>query len=237
MRSACTDGKTIQAVVGFSPPAIQNRQVKTTVQHYLLTARSRGFERTPGIVQPDIDSLHQVAADIDIVILDEDELVSELTVFHEFRNLLQYTFSRIVVRVSFSGEDELHRTLGVINHACQFFDIRQDQVRSFICRETPRKTDRERIGSEHASCGCRRVSAMFALVYGAQSNEFEQLRFQAKMRFPQFTVVDLLDSLPDSRIAAVFVPAGPEMPVVKPEHLRSEPRRHMYTIGDVPDRN
>ena len=42
-------------------------------------------------------------------------------------------------------------------------------------RETSRKTDRECIGREHAACGCRRVSTMFALVYGAQSNEFEQL--------------------------------------------------------------
>jgi len=54
---------------------------------------------------------------------------------------------------------------------------------------------------------------------------------------PQFAVVDVLDPLPNARVAAVLVPAVAEVPVVEAEHLRRQPRRYVYAVGDVADRD
>src|SRR5215470_521222 len=75
---AVSDRETVQTVVGFSPPSIENRKIKAAIQNNFLTACARSFQRTPRIVQPDIDAAHQVASDIDVVVLDKYELVGEL---------------------------------------------------------------------------------------------------------------------------------------------------------------
>ena len=73
----------------FKPP------FKTT----FLAAGSGGFQRTPRIVQPDIDTLRQMAADVDVIVFDEDEFVGKLRVAHQLRNLLQDALARFVERM------------------------------------------------------------------------------------------------------------------------------------------
>ena len=51
------------------------------------------------------------------------------------------------------------------------------------------------------------------------------------------TVVNLVDTFPDSRITAVLVPSRPKVPVVQPEHLGRKPRWNVDAIGDMPDGN
>src|SRR5208283_5873809 len=62
VRSALSDSEAVQAVVSFRPPAVQNREVQAAVQNDFLTAGSGSFQRTPRIVQPDINTLRQMAA-------------------------------------------------------------------------------------------------------------------------------------------------------------------------------
>src|SRR6266853_6567 len=57
------------------------------------------------------------------------------------------------------------------------------------------------------------------------------------MRFPEFAIIYIFDSFPDLRLAAMLVPAGAQVTVVKPEHLRREPRGYVHTVGDVPHGN
>ena len=66
------DGEAVQAVVGLGPPAVEDRQVQAAVEHHLLAAGAAGLERPPRVVQPDVDALHQVPADVDVVVLDEE---------------------------------------------------------------------------------------------------------------------------------------------------------------------
>ena len=96
MGSAGSDREAVQAVVGFRPPAVENGEIQAAVQDHLLPAGARGLERTPRIVQPDIDALHEVAADVDVVVLDEDEFVGKLPVAHQLRDLLQHAFAGLV---------------------------------------------------------------------------------------------------------------------------------------------
>ncbi len=64
-------GEAVEPVVRLGPPAVEHRQVQAAVQHDLLAAGAARFERPPRVVQPDVDALHQVAADVDVVVLDE----------------------------------------------------------------------------------------------------------------------------------------------------------------------
>ena len=57
------------------------------------------------------------------------------------------------------------------------------------------------------------------------------------MRFPEFAVIDVLDSLPHAQFAAALLPARTEMPVVEPGHLRREPCRDVNAVCDVTDRH
>ena len=75
--SAHADREAVRPVVGFGPPAVEHREVEPAVEHDLLPAGAGGFQRTPRVVQPDVDALHQVPADVDVVVFDEDDLAGE----------------------------------------------------------------------------------------------------------------------------------------------------------------
>src|SRR4051794_34128131 len=61
VRPAGPDREAIRSVVGFGPPAVEHRKVQAAVEDHFLAAGSGSLERPPGIVQPDIDALHQMA--------------------------------------------------------------------------------------------------------------------------------------------------------------------------------
>ena len=70
--------KPLLAVVRLGPPAVEDREVQPAVEHHLLAAGARRLERPARVVEPDVDALDQVAADVDVVVLDEDDLAGEL---------------------------------------------------------------------------------------------------------------------------------------------------------------
>ena len=55
--------------------------------------------------------------------------------------LLNKRLPRLVRWMSLAGNDELHRALRIAQQAKQSFRIVQQQVWSFICRETPCKAE------------------------------------------------------------------------------------------------
>ena len=71
---------------------------------------------------------------------------TRLRLTNELNPFLDQCLSRRVRRVCLSGDDELHWTLGIAQEAKQPLSIVQQQVRSFVGRETPRKTQCQRVG-------------------------------------------------------------------------------------------
>ena len=57
------------------------------------------------------------------------------------------------------------------------------------------------------------------------------------MRFPQFPIIDVFDSFPDARLAAVLVPSRPQVAVVETKHLRRQPTGDVHSIGDMSNGN
>ena len=139
--SAGSDGEAIQSVVRLGPPAVQDGEIEAAVQDHFLTARAGRLERPPGIVQPHVDALHEVASDINVVVFDKYKFVGELFVAHQLRDLLQHSLARIVARVRLSGEHKLHRPLRIVHHQGDFFDVGQDQVSALVSSEAPCESD------------------------------------------------------------------------------------------------
>src|SRR5688572_5365093 len=63
--AAGSDGESVQAVEGFRPPAVEYRKIQPAVEHHLLPARAGRFQGSPRIIEPDVNSLHEVAAHVD----------------------------------------------------------------------------------------------------------------------------------------------------------------------------
>ena len=232
--------KPFSAVVGLGPPAIEDGQVKAAIQHHLLAAGAGSFERPARIVEPHVDALHEMAADIDVVVLDEDELVAELRIAHEFGDLLQHALAGLIERMRLAGEDELHGAIGIVDHRGQPLDIGQDQIRPLVGREPAGEADGQGIRAEYALQTLqnhRRLAAALGLLDGAPANELDQLGFEVEVRLPKFAVVDVFDADPDFGFAAAMVPVGAEVAIVEAEHLRREPGRNVDAVGDVADGN
>src|SRR5215831_10767622 len=96
MRSAGSDREPVQAVIGFRPPSIENRQVQAAVEDHFFAAGSRCLERPPRRVEPHVDTLDKVPSHVDIVVFDEYQAVPEPWIARHLRNLLQNALPGIV---------------------------------------------------------------------------------------------------------------------------------------------
>ncbi len=166
--------------------------------------------------------------------------MSAKAVTHEFGDLLQNSLAGFVVGMSLAGEDELHRTFGIVDHGGQALKIGQDEVGAFVGGEAAGKSNGEGVWTEHFTEAHEifpRFVAALGLFHGAAADKLEKLGFQAEVRLPEFAVIDVLNAFPDFGIARVLVPVGAEMAVVETKHLRSEPGWNMNSVGDVADGN
>ena len=119
VRSARSDREAIQAVVGLSPPAVENGKIEAAVQDNFLTAGAGGLERPPRIVQPHVNALHEVAPHVDVVVLDEDKFIRELFCRASVPRFAAGTspLAGSIVRMRLSRENgQLHRTIRLIVH-------------------------------------------------------------------------------------------------------------------------
>src|ERR1700749_4693691 len=116
MCAARTDSEAILAIVSFGPPSVEHREIEPAVEHNFLPARTARFQGPTRIVEPNVHSLHKMAADVDVVIFDENKFVAELRVAHHLRDLLEHTFARFVERMRLACENKLHWSLWIVDH-------------------------------------------------------------------------------------------------------------------------
>src|SRR5208337_3317526 len=171
---------------------------------------------------------------------DEDEFVGKLRVAHQLGNLLQDALAGFVERMRLSGKHELHGAFRVIDHAGDFFDVGQNQIGALVGGKAARKTDGERIGTEYAFQLLEHVAWFVAargLLDGAAAHKFDQARLQVEMSLPELAVVNVVNALPDSGLAAEQMPSRTKMAIIEAKHLRSQPGGDMDAVGNVPDGN
>src|SRR5262249_15302202 len=209
MGSSVSDGKAVESVICLRPPAIEHGKIEPTIQDHFLSARARSLKRPSRIVQPDVHALHEVASDVDVIVLDENHFVREARIPHQLRDLLEDSLARFVLRVRLSSEYELDRPFRIIDHGCQLFDISQNEIRSLVRCEPACEPDGECVRAE---CHCQpmyylfRFSSPLRLLRRASPNKFKEPRLQSEVRFPQLRVVHVFDAFPDARFSTVLRP-------------------------------
>src|SRR5690348_7579209 len=92
-----------------------------------------------------------MAADVDVVVFDENELVGELGIAHELRDLLKHTLAWFIQGMSFPGKHELYRLLRVVDHRSQKFDIADNEVGALISSEAAREANGQSVRAENAA--------------------------------------------------------------------------------------
>ena len=158
-------------------------------------------------------------AQADVVVFDEQHLSREARIAHERRNLLENRFSRDVVGMRFAGEHELNRHLRIAHERGDRLDVPQNQIRPLVGREPARETDGERVqaqGVPHLGDKIRRFAPALGLPGRQPARDLDELRFQRLMRFPELTVVDGVDAIPEVRRTGSLRPVRPQMTVVRP---------------------
>ena len=90
-------------------------------------------------------ALYHATGQLHVVILQEENLAHELRHGGHFDDVFDQILTRFVVRVSLSGEDELYRTLRIVDDFIQSVKIRKEQVCPFVGGETAGKADRQYI--------------------------------------------------------------------------------------------
>ncbi len=77
-----------------------------------------------------------------IVIFDERDARREVWIARELEHSLDQLRPGNIGRMSFSGENNLHRLQGIGQNQLQAIQIMKDQIRALVAGEPARKTDR-----------------------------------------------------------------------------------------------
>ena len=176
------------------------RQVEPAVDADLHAAGAGGFERAARVVEPDVDALHQVAGDVDVVVFEEDHAAAELGPAADVDDLGDQLLAAVVARMRLAGEDELHGPILVVDDRGQAFEVAEDQRAALVGGEAAGEADGQRLGVEHllgaGDLGRRRAAAL-ELASQPAAGEGDEPLAAALVRAPQLVVGDVLDPLPD----------------------------------------
>ena len=87
-------------------------------------------------------------AQVDVVILEDDEAAHERLGLRQLVNPLQHGLAQIVGGMGLAGEDELHGPLGVVEDFADQRHVAHDQVGPLVRGKPPGEADGERLGIE-----------------------------------------------------------------------------------------
>src|SRR5450759_2854169 len=125
---AVADGESVEPVVGLGPPAVENRQIETAVQQYLLAAGAASFLRPARGIEPHVHTLDHVAGDVDVVVLDEDDARTQLGREARLHHGLKHLLPRTIGGMGLAGEHDLDRTFRIAHDALESLDIGEEPV-------------------------------------------------------------------------------------------------------------
>ena len=83
-------------------------QLSAPFKKRLLARGAAGFLGPSRVVEPDVDTLHQVPRHVHVVVFDEHDAMGKLGPAAHLDDVLDQLLAELVFRVSLAGEDELH---------------------------------------------------------------------------------------------------------------------------------
>ena len=82
-------------------------------------------------------------ADIDVIVFNVVHLANEPWVLSKIRNLLDESLSRFILRMGFTGEEELHRTLRIVSDRSEAIKISKQKIGSLVSGKPSAEPNRQ----------------------------------------------------------------------------------------------
>ncbi len=216
------DVEAVVAVGHLVPPAVTDRAVEPTVEGRLHARRATGLHRAARRVQPDIAPVVHRSGDPDVVVRDEHESVSDISVAGQAVDLTDQRLAGLVGGVGLAGEHELDGSVGVEQHRAKPVELGEQQGRTLVGGETPSESDRQDAGIE------QRTAEPIA-------HDVDEFAPAFVAHVPDLSMIEVLYTFPVALVG--------EVPLVA-DHLRQQlvdsvahPGAGVDTVGDVADRN
>ena len=229
-RPSCT------GTITFIPPSVEHGEVDHTVHECLFARCAGGFEGAGGGVHPDVDTAHEAARQLHVVVVEEDDFTDELGAHRDVVNLLDKTLPGPIGGVSLSGEEELDGIVGVVDNLGQTVEVRKEEVGTLIGGKTAGETDDKRVGVdfvEERHDASRVALVLEPIVAEAVADVVDELLLEGNAGFPHFLIRHLVDVFPQALVALVLEEVGAEVLLVDGLPLAGTPRRVVHTVGDV----
>ena len=129
---AVPNGPTNFGGIGLCPPAIQFREIESAIDEDLHATGSAGLPWTARRVDPKIDSLNQLLGQHHVVIVEEHHSTLHFGTLNEIFPLPDKLLSRKILRMCFSGEEQLNRTPRIREQSHQPLGIVQKKIGALI---------------------------------------------------------------------------------------------------------
>src|SRR6266513_705483 len=229
----------VVAVVSFTPPAIEHAEIDPAIWRRFHSARPARLQRTKRMVQPKVDTLHETACYVAIVIFQKHDAIFKASVAAQFINLLDKRFACLVTRMRFACENELHGSRRVVEQSFEPFFVAEQEGTAFVGRETARKANGQNFRVKNAidlADALERFAHALApssLPFAYKLNETE-LKFL--VRLPELCIRNIDDAAPKLRFSQMFLPCA-EMPLIKRRKLRRHPGFCVDAVRDAGDRH
>ena len=225
---------------GFIPPTIQSTNISDAVGLSFHAAGAAGFLRTERCVEPDVAALDLAAGDGDIVVFEKNKPATKFWASSEIDDGFDELLAVIIARMGFASEDDLNRTLRIIEDAGETLGVAEEKGGAFVGSETASETDGERLGHENFFGfidGGLGSTTIFELSLETAARKADQPFATAFGSAPEFASGDGLGALPEFGVGRLFAPFGAEIAVVELIHFERNPTVEVDTVGDMTNGN
>src|SRR5271165_4417996 len=232
--------RILRIVPHLVPPAVGHAQVEYAVGRGLHAAGAAGFVRTQRCIQPEIDTLHQIARHRHIVVREEDNAAAEFWITAHLGDATNHFFAGIILGVRLAGKDDLQRTLVVGEHAPQAIEVAEDERGPLVGGKAAGESDSEGIWVQHL---CRSFNLRlgrapeYSLVTDMPARPGDEPFATAFMRTPQLLRRNGTYAAPGFAIGRLIAPLRSQVAVIKLVQLGGKPAAEVNAVGDVPDGN
>ena len=135
-----------------------------------------------------------------------------------------------------TGEEELHRIIGVVHQFIETLEVGEEQVSAFVRRKTTTETDDEVIGVHLRECldDTTRVSlVLHPVVTELILDILDQFALEVHTRLPDDCIGNLCVRFPHLEVRLVSHPLLRQIFRIHFLPLGSGPCRHMDTVGNI----
>ena len=154
--------------VRFIPPAIQGAQIEDSIGERLHAAGAAGFIGPQRRIQPDIDSLNEIAGDAHVIIFQENQPAPELRLTGEADDLPDQFLAGIIVGMRLSGKNDLYGPIRIVQDLGKPVFVSQKQRCPLIGCKAARKSDGQRFRIKNIfGASISALEASFASTAGA----------------------------------------------------------------------